>query len=440
MSQTLHTRRHFIKTSFLGGAAAWTIPAFLERTFFALDAIAAEAVLPTPTGRDHPILVVLQLAGGNDGLNTVIPHADDAYYRARPQLAIPTGQSLKIDDRIGLHPALTGLRGLYDAGDAAIIQGVGYPNPNRSHFRSTDIWQTATDAERVSSRGWLGRYFDACCSGEDPGVGVAIGERDPLAFASAHPQGITFNSPEKFRLEGDAEMVMDAIGGGADPGDSSEGASIGALAGSSTDAGDTADFLRRVALDAQLSSHRVQEITSRFPLAAAFPKSRLGHSLGLVARLIAGGMPTRVYYVSQGGFDTHNAQSATHERLLREFDAALAAFVAELRAMKVLDRVLLMTFSEFGRRVAENANGGTDHGAAAPMFLVGGGIQPGLHGAAPSLTHLDRGDLIHTTDFRSVYATLLEGWLHAPADRILEKKFPRLPLLAAGVPAVRHQS
>jgi uncharacterized protein (DUF1501 family) len=178
-----------------------------------------------------------------------------------------------------------------------------------------------------------------------------------------------------------------------------------------------------------MSSDKVRDITSKFTTTTTFPKTQLGNSLELVARLIAGSMPTRVYYVSQGGYDTHSNQQGTHERLLTDLDASLSAFLAEMKAMKCLDRVVVMTFSEFGRRVAENASGGTDHGAAAPLFVLGGGIRPGLYGKQPSLTQLDRGDLIHTTDFRSVYATLLEGWLKAPSRSILHGEFPTLSFL-----------
>jgi uncharacterized protein (DUF1501 family) len=191
MKATLQTRREFLRTSMVGAAATWTLPVFLERTFFALDASAAEAATQPVTGRDGTILVVLQLAGGNDGLNTVVPYADDAYHRARPQLAVPNEQILKINNYVGLNPKLTGLKSLYDEGHLAIVQGVGYPNPNRSHFRSTEIWQTASDADCNEVHGWLGRYFDNCCSGADPVVGVAIGEEAPQAFVAKNPTDIT---------------------------------------------------------------------------------------------------------------------------------------------------------------------------------------------------------------------------------------------------------
>jgi uncharacterized protein (DUF1501 family) len=439
MNPTLHTRRHFLRTTFLGGAAAWTIPAFLERTFFAMDAQAAQSLLPTPDGRDHPILIVVQLAGGNDGLNTLIPHGSDPYYRARPRLSVPAGKVLALNDDLGLHPSLTGLRSLYDDGYAALIQGVGYPNPNRSHFRSTDIWQTGSDAGQELSQGWLGRYFDACCAGEDATTGIAIGNREPLAFTGENAASISFNQPGSLRLQGIDAMEMDSMlaeapmDGNDEPGlEDMAGASIGALPGGNildSEGASNVDFLRRVAMDARMGSDTIRQVTNQFKASTPFPANRLGRDLELVARLIAGSMPTRVYYVSQGGYDTHSNQLNTHARLLAELDGALSALARELQAQGNWSRVLVMTFSEFGRRVAENASGGTDHGAAAPLFILGGGVRPGVHGRAPSLENLDRGDLIHTTDFRSVYATVLEQWLRAPSQQILHQKFPLVDFL-----------
>src|SRR2546430_6103430 len=204
---TLQTRREFLRTSMLGAAATWTLPVFLEKTFFALDAIAANAVTQTATGKDGTILVVLQLAGGNDGLNTVVPYADDAYHRARPRLALPDEQILTIDHHVGLNPKLAGLKSLYEEGHLAIVQGVGYPNPNRSHFRSTEIWQTASDADRNETHGWSRRYFDNCCSAADPPIGVAIGEEMPQAFAATNSTGITFSRPEQFRWRASASYT-----------------------------------------------------------------------------------------------------------------------------------------------------------------------------------------------------------------------------------------
>lgn len=429
MKQTLHTRRHFLRTSLLGGAVSWTVPAFLERTFFALDAMAADSLIQTATGKDAPILVVLQMAGGNDGLNTLVPFTDDAYFRARPSLAISANKTLKLTDHFGLHHKLAGLKSLHDEGHLAIVQGVGYPNPNRSHFRSTEIWHTASDSAVTEKYGWMGRYFDSCCSGEDPSVGVGIGNQTPQAFAAPEPRGITFARPEQFRFDlknaTDRDVSDEFFRSMNDfESEQMDGASIGMLPGHADGKGDTLDFLQRTSLDAVVSSDKVAEIIKRTQPGVSYPPNRLADSLNLVARLIGGGMPTRVYYVAQGGYDTHSSQAGSHEKLMQELDTSLAAFCADLKAQGNFNRVLLMTFSEFGRRVAENASGGTDHGAAAPLFVIGGKVKSGLHGEAPSLSQLHNGDLIHRVDFRSVYATILSKWLNAPVEPVLKRGFP----------------
>ncbi len=424
--QTLRTRRQFLRTGVLGGAMAWTLPAFIEKTFFALDAAAADSALQVATGKDSPILVILQMAGGNDGLNMVVPYADDAYYRARPKIGIAAGNVLKVDDHVGLHPRLKTLRGFYDEGRLGVIQGVGYPNPNRSHFRSTDIWQTATDSNKFANKGWLANYFDSCCRGEDPVVGISLGAETPLSFSGSAGAGITLTRPDQFRFISNDPAAGEAFADMTSFSDNT-GGSVQSLSGDKAQAdGNTLDFVRRTALDARISSDRILEITRKSKAPVAYPGNRLASDLNLVARLIAGGLPTRVYYVSQGGYDTHSGQSGTHERLFGELDSALGAFVADLKTQGNLDRVTIMTFSEFGRRVAENASGGTDHGAAAPMFVLGGKVKAGLHGSQPSLTELGDGDLIYTVDFRSVYATMLDKWLHAPSEVVLGRKFPTL--------------
>jgi len=426
----------------LGAAASWTLPVFLEKTFFALDAMAADALTQTATGKDGTILVVLQMAGGNDGLNMVVPYADDIYYRSRPKLGLPADKVLKLNSYAGLNGKLTGLKALFDEGHLSVVQGVGYPNPNRSHFRSTEIWQTASDADRNESEGWLGRYFDNCCAGADPTVGVAIGEEMPQAFAAKTPTGITFSEPEQFRwrpsekVEGRMsaeESFFRQLNGSAGDEEAllaaSEGGSIGAIPGKSKTDLSTIDFLQRTALDAQLSSDKILAIARKYESNVPYPQGRLAASLSMIARMIAGGLPTRVYYVSQGGFDTHAGQVNAHERLMGELNDALSAFATDLKQQDNFDRVLLITFSEFGRRLVENANGGTDHGAAAPMFIVGGAVKPGLFGKYPSLSDLDYGDLKFNTDFRSVYGTVLDKWLRAPSQVVLGRKFPALPII-----------
>jgi uncharacterized protein (DUF1501 family) len=439
-TSTLHTRREFLRTSMLGAAVSFSLPVFLQKTFFTLDAMAADSAIQTANGKDGPILIVLQLAGGNDGMNTVVPYADDIYYRSRPVIGVPKQNVIRLNDYVGLNPKLTGLKGLFDEGHLSILQGVGYPNPNRSHFRSTEIWQTASDSDKTEPYGWLGRYFDSCCKGADPTVGVAIGNQVPQSFASANPTGVSFSRPEQYRWvngdkSGDSEQIYREMNvpDGTDMRalDENDGGSIGSLAGPAASGGheSTLEFLQRTALDAQVSSDKVLAIARKYPASVSYPRTPLGDSLNLVGRMIAGSLATKVYYVSQGGYDTHTNEIATHTRLMGELNDALVAFANDMKAQGNFGRVMLMTFSEFGRRVTENASGGTDHGAAAPMFVMGGGIKPGLFGQYPSLNALNAGDLAYNVDFRSVYATILDRWLRAPSAEVLGRQFPHLNLV-----------
>jgi uncharacterized protein (DUF1501 family) len=436
----LKTRREFLRTTMLGGALTWTIPSFLSQTFSALQAEAERKSTQPATGKDSSILVVIQMAGGNDGLNTIVPISNDYYYKARPSLGIKKDAALKLTDDIGFHPALSALKDIYDAGHLSIIHGVGYPNPNRSHFRSTEIWQTASDSNKVEHYGWLGRYFDNACKGADPGVGIAIGGQTPQAFSSSKPIGISLQNPRSYRYASDLEKSENGKGMFTrlnepemhEDSDANTGESIGMLPGAVKTKMSPLDYLERTALDAEVSSERIRGITEKTKNQATYPPSRLANSLSLVGRLIAGGMPTRVYYVSQGGFDTHTNQSGTHERLLAEFASAVKAFSDDLKAQGNGDRVLLMTFSEFGRRLAQNANGGTDHGAAAPMFVIGPKVKPGFVGRFPSLAPSDlfNGDPRFTTDFRAVYAGVLEDWLKTDSAPVLGRRFAPVSCLA----------
>jgi len=437
----LRTRREFLRTSLLGGALSYTVPAFLANTFSALHAAAADSAIQTATGRDSSILVILQMAGGNDGINTVVPYSNDFYQRARPNLRMSADKVLKLNDEIGFHPSLSGLKALYDSGNLAVIQGSGYPNPNRSHFRSTEIWQTASDSERIEKYGWLGRYFDNSCKGCDPTVGISVGRQSPQAFASKNGLGVSLDNPQSYRFlaetrAGDTEKsyrelnAPDGAMRSEDTGaaDNNSGDSIGMIHGSTQHAGSALDFLERTAMDAQVSSDKIIAVSNKAQNKATYPGSQLANSLKLVARLIGGGLPTRVYYVSQGGYDTHTNQLPTQQRLLKELGDSLKAFTEDLKAQGNNERTLVMTFSEFGRRVAENANNGTDHGAAAPMFVIGNKVKAGLLGKYPSLAPADlvNGDMKFNVDFRSVYAGILEGWLKTPSAPVLGQKFPPL--------------
>ena len=437
----LYTRRDFLRHSLLTGALSWTVPAFLANTFSALQAKAADAAVQSPTGKDATILVVLQMAGGNDGLNTVVPYANDDYRKARPSLRLGADDVLKLNDEFGLHPSLKGFKALFDAGQLGIVQGIGYPNPNRSHFRSTEIWQTASDSEKFERHGWIGRYFDNACPGADPTVGVTIGRQTPQAFSSQSGKGVSLDNPQNYRLQPGrgapeemqaATETMMRLNDPDDDHSANSGGSIGAIAGASPAPGESPlDYLERVALDARVSSDRIRAVAAKGTNQASYPASQLAGSLKLVAQLISGGLPTRIYYVSQGGYDTHTNQLPTQQRLLGELGDALKAFLDDLKAQGHGERVLVMTFSEFGRRVAENANNGTDHGAAAPMFLAGPRVKAGLLGRYPSLALADlhNGDLKYTVDFRTVYAGVLEQWLGTQSPPILGRKFQSLPVV-----------
>ncbi len=421
MSEHLYTtRREFLAGSLTFLSAASTMPLFLGHTARALAA-------GDPAGRrrrdDHRILVVIQLAGGNDGLNTVIPYTMDPYYRYRRQLAIPKEKVLRLEQGVGLHPSAVGLKALYDAGRMAIVQGVGYPNPNRSHFVATDIWSTA-DPNLRRKTGWLGRYFDACCRGADPGPdpveGIALTKEAPLAMRGDGFTPLAFENPEALRWRGPrrdpaAEAVFRRLNQRPPAGDEPTPAA----------------YLQRAALKALVGADEIRSAAGRQLRGGRFnPRTgSLGRSLQLVARMIAADMPTRVYYVSMGGFDTHSAQLGRQARLLEQLGNAVRQFVETLEAHKLLDRVLIMTFSEFGRRVEENASGGTDHGEAAPMFLFGSRLRPGLHERHPSLTHLHRGDLKFGVDFRRVYATVLRDWLDVRPEPILGGAYKPLRLV-----------
>ncbi|MDE1171667.1 MAG: DUF1501 domain-containing protein [Verrucomicrobium sp.] len=444
----LHTRRDFLRTTLLGGALTWTVPTFLADTFSTLHAAAFDSATQIATGKDAPILVLLQLAGGNDGLNTLIPYANDFYYQARPTLAVKPGDVLKLDGQVGLHPSLVGFKALYDSGNLGVIQGVGYPNPNRSHFRSTEIWETASDSGRNVHYGWIGRYFDNACSGSDPTVGVSISSEMPQAFWSPLPKGVALRNPGSYRFDSGRRAGMsddlteayykelnlaDGSNGDHSPGDM-EGASIGKLSSGSMTAGASESplrFIERTALDAQVSSDKILSITKAGQNRVVYPQSALANDLKLVARLIDGGLSSRVYFVSQGSYDTHRGQAGTHPRNLKDLGDALLAFCNDLKAQRNFDRVVVMTFSEFGRRVHENGSGGTDHGTASPQFIFGGRVKAGLAGAYPSLdpAGLDHGDLVHTVDFRSVYAGLLENWLKTDSQPVLQGRFQPLSMV-----------
>jgi len=463
------SRRDFLRRSISGAAACATIPTFLQHTLFSLDLGAA---LPAGAA-DGPILVVVQLGGGNDSLNTVIPFQNPFYDGTQPVRTNGTGaqraarSTLKLtpahgllnlgasapglrggsssQEAIALHPRLTALADLWHGGELAIVNGVGYPNPNLSHFTSFDFWHTARPNEAVRD-GWLGRYFDHQCAGCEPTASIDFAATAGLPFHS-HGSSANVNmlSPtayswkdsggETTRLEATYRRLLGldhATDPGIDPRD------------------DLRAYVQRTSHNALISSRSVADALANTSLRGDFPRSgvtfptdALGRNFRDIASLIYGGMATRIYYVNQGGYDTHNNQVAeddplagNHNTLLGRLNAALGAFIAEMKAQGNWERVLLFTFSEFGRKLIENGSNGTDHGAAASLFVTGGGVQPGFVGTVPDFAdsaRIKNDSLAHQVDFRSVYRTVLQDWLQVPAERmpliLPSGTFPTLPLI-----------
>lgn len=454
MNTAVFSRRLFLTRGVQLLSAASTIPLFLDRSG---EALAADfAANPQGAGRPDRVLVIVQLAGGNDGLNTLVPVRNDDYYRARPRLAVSPKVALRASDDFGFHPAMTGFKRLWDAGHLAVVHAVGYPNPNRSHFRATDIWSTA-EPEKVAREGWLGKYFDSCCTGEDPGpakpaaqqkkpaaappsAAVALASEPPQALVGREFLPIAFRTPDSLAYQQgrrDARVAgafnklndLDPAAGPMMAGRERRIAlPMGTRGSVEAKVDETEEFLQRTALNARLYAEQIRSSATGARNAATYPPGRLATDLRLVAQMIASGLPTRVYYVTLGGFDTHSQQEPRHVRLLTELSAALAAFADDLKALGHFDRTTVMTFSEFGRRVAENGSAGTDHGEAAPLFILGGAVKPGFYGTPPELApaKLNRGDVRFSTDFRRVYASMLRTWLKADDVKILGRKFEPL--------------
>lgn len=414
----LLTRREFITRGIGIMAVAATIPSFLNHTAILLANPVDSLISSSHNGK---VLVVIQLSGGNDGLNTVIPFAYDSYYRARPTLGVPKDKVLRMNDEIGLNPNLSSLKGLYDSGRLGIVQGVGYPNPDRSHFRSMEIWQSGV-VEGFETTGWVGRMFDHTCNNGhlkepcSPTLGVSIGETLNPALNCKSSVGVALSDSDQFFRMTQASTKS-----------STSAHCDGVVAAPVVS---QLDFLRRTAMNAEVSADRIRRSVQKVQSKADYPHEPFAQGLKLISAMIAGGMDTRVYYISLGGFDTHANQQGTHERLLKTLGDGIEAFQKDLETLGQADRVLGFTFSEFGRRVTENGSRGTDHGQAAPMFVFGKTIKPGVVGKHPSLEQLNDGDLKFQTDFRQVYATALENWLGVDSSTILGQKFNTLPIVS----------
>ncbi|MEM7516959.1 MAG: DUF1501 domain-containing protein, partial [Planctomycetota bacterium] len=351
---------------------------------------------------EAPTLVLLQLTGGNDGLSMISPHGDDDYHRARPSLARRADDLLPIDDYRGFHPALERLRAQYAEGDLALIEGVGYPNPIRSHFKSYDVWHAADLRGRSIAEGWVGRVLREGCPVEDrtPELVVHVGKEPPISLHSAETPPIAFRTAAGYRwVDGEAgEGGEDVMRRSSD--DADEAPKRGREA--------RLERLSGLLRDAHQSSGRVREAVAAYKPKSKYPQGGFGDALRTIAALVDARLGTRVASVELGGFDTHSSQKNRHDNLMRSLDQGVAAFLSDLRARGHEKRVVVMVFSEFGRRVKENASRGTDHGTAGPMMVFGSGVKGGLYGAHPSLTDLDQGDLRFTTDFRSVYSASVD--------------------------------
>lgn len=356
-------------------------------------------------------LVIVQLTGGNDGLNTVVPYRNDAYYRARPKLAIARELALPLTDELGFNPGMTAMRRLYDAGQVAIINGVGYPQPDRSHFRSMDIWHTASGSERFLETGWLGRYMDD--QNADPHDVVEFGGTLSLANKGEKVKALAINDPGRF-YQATREPYFAKLA-------SQQHALAHQQLG----------YLYRTMAETYRSAGYIQEHLRPRNTTITFPKGDLAKQLRHVSAFIQSGMETSVYYTSTAGFDTHVNQAGNHQKQLAEVSGAIGAFMDDIKEAGRSNEVLVMVFSEFGRRVKENASNGTDHGTASNVFLIGDGLKKaGAYNDLPSLEKLDdNGDLAFSVDFRRVYATVLDRWLGFDPLKVLGSRFEPLPVL-----------
>jgi uncharacterized protein (DUF1501 family) len=415
------TRRDFLRLG-LGTstllAYGTTVPAFLARS---------AAALPASAGAKGNVLIVLQLDGGNDGLNTVIPYADPEYQKSRPKLRVLKDQLHKIDDHIGLHGSLGGFDKLLHQHRLAVVQSVGYPNPNRSHFESMAIWHTAHLDAKADTPGWLARSIDV----RPPAVGRDVAALHvsesllPQALAGGQRQVPSLTSLEQFRRR---------LGMPNGPAADQQRAALDRIAAEPHGGADSLlQFVERSTVLTYTSSARLEGVLKGQTGGAGYPEGYgLAQRLRLIARLIQAGLSTSIYYTRLGSFDTHSGQQYTHANLLREMGDSLHAFLEDLNASGDGHRIVVLIFSEFGRRLRENASAGTDHGTAAPVFLLGPRVRPGVHGPYPNLRDLDDGgDPRHAIDFRRLYATVLDRWLGCPSEKVLAGKFAHLPVVQA---------
>jgi uncharacterized protein (DUF1501 family) len=412
-----YNRREFLGVASTLLTTSATVPAFLERT--------ARAAARESAPKDR-VLVVLQLTGGNDGLNTVVPFADDNYCRRRPKLNLAKAKLHKLDGHIGLHPDLQGLKKLYDAGLAGIVQSVGYPNPNRSHFESMAIWNLAPNDAQLShgkasdaTGGWLARAIDergSAATGSHSTAALRVGAGEmPRALLGCRVPVPSLASQAQLKSR---SGLLDRR---------SVEQQVAAWQRNVPAAGNS---LLRSAIESSVAvyatARQIERINPESARRAKYPSSELGERFRLIGQLIKAGFATSIYYTEHSGFDTHATQLFTHARALQTMGGAVQAFVDDIRENAPSRQVLVLVFSEFGRRLTENASEGTDHGTAAPVFLAGHGVVPGIHGPYPDLEHLVDGDPVFAVDFRRVYAAVLDQWLGLSSERILNQRFEPL--------------
>ncbi len=407
------SRRDMLRVGLSGLGAisiGGSLPAFVSK--FAYGAPAAN-----PDVSNDNVLVIVQLSGGNDGLNTIVPVRDDLYFKSRPRLGLKEGLH-RLDDDFALNRGMKAFKKLYDEGRLAVLNGCGYPQPSRSHFRSMEIWHTANPADH-QLRGWLGHYLDHALRGTEGMLkAVNVGSELPQALVTDGPPVPTIQSINDFQVRTDNSTSFDA---------KLEREIIEEF-NAVRDASPAMQFLSRQATNAIIESRHIQKMTAAYKPDVQYPRG-LGGALQLIAQIISGNFGTKIFYCQIGGFDTHANQMQGHENLLRQVSDSIAAFHADLDAKGLGDKVTVMCFSEFGRRVAENSSNGTDHGAAGPMFVSGPKVKGGLYGGHPSLEDLDSGDLKYTTDFRRIYATLLDEWLNVDSAKVLKNKFEPVKFL-----------
>ncbi len=362
--------------------------------------------------RAGKILVVVQLSGGNDGLNTIVPYQNDVYYKSRPSLGISKNEVLKITDDLSFNPAFSAMRELYDDGLLSIVNNVGYPNPDRSHFRSMDIWHTASASNEYLETGWIGRYLDSSCQNCNPYSALELDDSLSLALKGQDYNGFAMKNPQQLKRMTDNRLLK-AFGQQDHDHDHEEVA-----------------YLYKTLIDTQSSASYLFEQSKVYRSTVTYPNTAFGKDLKQTAELITADTDTQIYYLSLSGFDTHANQKNAQQRLLQQYAEGMKAFVEDLRQNSLLNDTLILTFSEFGRRVGQNASNGTDHGTANNLYIMGGNLKkPGFYNEGPDLLNLDNGDLIYQVDFRNVYATILNQWLDADAPAVLGRKFETLGML-----------